>query len=72
VSAEVGVNVSKRNLKHIRKHLFDFQKLDPAISLEDVVDLAQKIAGRPANLLGTSGGRKIFEEMVSIDNKNEG
>ena len=59
-------DLSSRNLKHIQKHLADFQKLNPSLALEDVVSLGQHIASRPENLLGTPGGRKVFEEVVAI------
>ena len=48
------------------KHLADFQALDHALSLEDIVRLGQQIASRPENIIGTPGGRKTFEEMVII------
>ena len=57
-------DVSSRNLKHMLKHLADFQALDHALSLEDIVRLGQQIASRPENIIGTPGGRKTFEEMV--------
>jgi len=59
-------DVSSRNLKHILKHLVDFQALDYTISLEDIVRLGRQIASRPENMIGTSGGRKTFEEIVTI------
>ena len=59
-------DISSRNLKHIHKHLAAFQALDPSISLEDVVQLGQHIASRPENLIGTPGGRKLFEEIVMM------
>ena len=59
-------DLSSRNLKHILKYLAAFQALDHAISLEDIIRLGQQIASRPENTIGTPGGRKTFEEMVTI------
>ena len=59
-------DVSSRNLKHIQKHLAALQALDHTISLEDIVRLGQQIASRPENMIGTPGGRKTFEEIVTI------
>ncbi len=59
-------DISSRNLKHIHKHLAAFQALDPSLSLEEIVQLGQRIASRPENLIGTPGGRKIFEEMLMM------
>jgi hypothetical protein len=62
----VCADISSRNLKHILKHLAALQALDHAISLEDIVRLGQQIASRPENMIGTPGGRKTFEEIVTI------
>ena len=59
-------DVSSRNLKHIQKHLAAFQALDHAISLEDILRLGRQIASRPENMIGPPGGRKTFEEIVTI------
>ena len=59
-------DISNRNLKHLQKHLAAFQEFHPSLSLADVVSLGQYIASRPENLLGTPGGRKVFEEVVTI------
>ena len=59
-------DVSSRNLKYIHKHLAAFQALDHAISLADIIRLGQQIASRPENMIGTPGGRKTFEEIVTI------
>lgn len=61
--------VSKGNLKHIAKHLDQFRKLDPSMTLEEVVSLGKQIASRSENLVGTPGGRKVFEEAVNIGGK---
>lgn len=59
-------DIRSRNLKHIQKHLAAFHALDPTMSLEDVVRLGQYIASRPENLIGTPGGRQVFEDLVLI------
>jgi hypothetical protein len=56
--------VSKGNLKHIAQHLDQFRKLDPSMTLEQVVSLGKQIASRSENLVGTPGGRKVFEEAA--------
>lgn len=72
IPSQGGINssspgdVSKRNLKHISKHLPEFQKLDSSMTIEKVVDLGQKIASKAGNLVGTPGGRKVFEEVVDV------
>ena len=59
-------DISSRNLKHIQKHLADFQVLDHTLSLKDIVRVGQQSASRPENRIGTPGGRKTFEEIVTI------
>lgn len=72
IPSQGGINssspgdLSKRNLKHISKHLSAFQKLDSSMTIEKVVDLGQKIASKTGNLVGTPGGRKVFEEVVDV------
>lgn len=59
-------NISQRNLKHIRKHLSEFQKYDLTITINDVILLGEKIAQNPENLISTPSGRQVFEQDVII------
>ena len=61
--------VSKGNLKHIAKHLPQFLKLDSSMTLEKVVALGLQVASKGGNLVGTPGGRKVFEATVEIGGK---
>ncbi|MFB2920382.1 hypothetical protein [Aerosakkonema funiforme] len=61
--------MSQRNLKHISKHLSDFQQYDPNLSLDDIVKLGLEIASRRENLIATPGGRQVFEQNVMIGNQ---
>jgi hypothetical protein len=60
------IPVSKGNLKHIAGHLGDFQKLDSKMTLDSVVRLGRTIAGNTDNLVGTPGGRQVYEAVVRI------
>ncbi|MBC6476135.1 MAG: hypothetical protein GDA48_27710 [Hormoscilla sp. GM102CHS1] len=42
-------NISNKNLKHISKHLPEFQQYDTNLTLDDIVKLGQEIAKRPEN-----------------------
>ena len=59
-------DISSRNLKHRQKHLAALQALDHTLSLKDIVRIGRQIASRPENMIGTPGGRKTFEEIVTI------
>ena len=59
-------DISSRNLKHLQKHLVAFRNLDPSLALTDVLALGRRIASRPENLLGSPGGRQVFEAVVTI------
>ncbi|MEJ7623732.1 MAG: RHS repeat-associated core domain-containing protein [Pyrinomonadaceae bacterium] len=57
--------VSKGNLKHISKHLPNFLKMDASMTLEKVVAVGLEIT-KIGTLVGTPGGRKVFEATVNI------
>ena len=59
-------NVSNKNLKHISKHLPDFQEYESSITLDDVAQLGIEVASRPENLIGTPSGRQVFEQNVML------
>jgi len=59
-------NLSNKNLKHINKHLPEFQQYDANLTLDDIVKLCQEIAKRPENFIGTPGERQIFEQDVML------
>ena len=59
-------NISKRNLKHIRKHLPEFQKYDSTITINDVILLGENIAQNPENLINIPSGRQVFEKDIII------
>jgi RHS repeat-associated protein len=60
--------VSKGNLKHISKHLPQFLKLDASMTLEKVVAIGLEIT-KVGQLVGTPGGRRVFEATVNIGGK---
>jgi hypothetical protein len=62
--AEALGAVSNRNLKHIEQHLSEFQSVDPAATLSDVVALGQRIASDAANFVKNHGRGKVFEAVV--------
>ncbi len=62
--------LSKNNLRHISKHLSEFQKYDPNMTLRNLVDLGHKIISNTNNLIATPGGREVFEETVEIGSKS--
>ena len=64
-------DISSRDLKHIQKYLADFQALNHAIALEDIIRLGRQIASRPEHMIGAPGGRKTFEEIVTIGSQHE-
>jgi hypothetical protein len=65
--SDLPENVSNRNLKHIKKHLPEFQKYDPNFTLNDLIKLGQAISQNSLNFISTSGGRQIFEKTVKME-----
>ncbi|HEX2211914.1 MAG TPA: RHS repeat-associated core domain-containing protein, partial [Mycobacterium sp.] len=65
-SPVADIPVSAGNLKHISKHLGEFQKIDSKMTLDGVVKLGKSIAGNADNLIGTPGGRKVYEAVVKV------
>lgn len=62
--------MSKKNLKHINKHLAEFQKYDSSLNLEDLIMLGENICQNSENLISTpSSDRKVFEKDVKIGTK---
>jgi hypothetical protein len=59
-------NLSQSNLKHIRKHLPEFQRYDANLTLENIVQLGEEIASHPENLISNPGGRQVFEQDVVL------
>ena len=59
-------NISQRNLKHVAKHLSEFQKYDKRISLRDVVALGQRIVASAEGATGSAGGRSYFDKLVRV------
>ncbi len=60
------LGVSAKGLKHIAKHLSQFQALNPRATLGGIVRLGQRIASNSNNLIGTPGGRQVFQQSVNI------
>ncbi len=61
--------ISNKNLKHTGKHLPQFQRLDPAFTLQNQVNLGQRIASNPSNFVGASGGRSAYQANATIGGK---
>lgn len=61
--------LSKNSIKHIRNHLGEFQDLDSTFTLAKQVDLGLQVMANEKNLVGTPGGRKVFEQIVAIGGK---
>jgi hypothetical protein len=61
--------ISKKNLKHVGKHLHQFQQLDPSFSLQNQVNLGQRIASNPSNYVSSSGGRAAYQGNATIGGK---
>ena len=62
-------NISKKNLKHINKHLAEFQKYDSSLNLEDLIMLGENIFQNSENLISIPSDRKVFEKNVKIGTK---
>jgi RHS repeat-associated protein len=62
--------LSNNSVKHITAHLGEFQKLDPNFALKDAVKLGVEISSKAENLVGTPGGRKVFEQVVTVGEQN--
>jgi hypothetical protein len=60
------LGVAGKSLKHIAKHLPEFRALNPRATLRAVVKIGQKISSNPNNLIGTPGGRQVFQQTVNI------
>lgn len=54
--------ISKNSAKHIEKHLDEFKTLDPKITLNETVQIGQKIISNPANQVRP----RVFEAVVEI------
>ncbi|MBB3062446.1 RHS repeat-associated core domain-containing protein [Microbulbifer rhizosphaerae] len=63
---KIAIGISKKGLKHLKKHLKDFQKLDSNFTLKDQIKLGKKIAGNPANLVNVRNGSRGFEAVVNV------
>jgi len=61
--------LSKNNIKHINKHVSDFQKFDKNMNLEKLIELGEKIT-KIENYIGSPGGRANFQATVNIGGKN--
>ncbi|WP_179957524.1 RHS repeat-associated core domain-containing protein [Exilibacterium tricleocarpae] len=65
-SKKAAIKLSKNGLKHLKKHLKDFQKLDPNFNLRDQIRLGRKIASNPENLVNTKNGSQAFQAVVNV------
>ncbi|MFD1584227.1 RHS repeat-associated core domain-containing protein [Microbulbifer halophilus] len=63
---KIAIGISKKGLKHLKKHLKDFQKLDSNFTLKDQIKIGKKIAGNPANLINVRNGSRGFEAVVNV------
>ena len=59
VSEELGVSIN--SLKHIGKHLDEFQELDPTVNLRKLVKIGQDVAKT-----GTQTGTRTWEKIVDV------
>jgi len=59
---------SKRNWKHISRHLSEFQKLDSRMTLKSLERLGRNVASNSKNFVNTKGGNTIFEQAIKIGN----
>ena len=58
--------MSKKNLKHSKKHLSEFQQLDPSITEDSLRELGASIV-KPENFISNPGSsQKAFEQVVNI------
>ncbi|MEI6331352.1 MAG: polymorphic toxin-type HINT domain-containing protein [Pseudanabaena sp. ELA645] len=58
--------MSNSNLKHSKKHLSEFQSLDPNITENSLRELGASIV-KPENLIsGAGASQKVFEQVVDI------
>ena len=58
--------MSKKNLKHSKKHLPEFQKLDPNINEDSLRELGASLV-KPENLISSpDSSQKVFEQVVDI------
>ena len=58
--------MSKKNLKHSKKHLSEFQNLDPSITEDSLRELGASIV-KPENFISNPGSsQKAFEQVVNI------
>lgn len=60
--------LSNKGLKHLGKHLGDFQKLDPGFTLNSQIDLGMQIASNTRNFVNNVNGSLGYEAMVMIGN----
>jgi RHS repeat-associated protein len=66
-SQSVLDGMSNNNLKHSKKHLEEFQALDPNITENSLRELGASIV-KPENLIGNpNSSQKLFEKTVDID-----
>ncbi|MDX1920249.1 MAG: Hint domain-containing protein [Candidatus Caenarcaniphilales bacterium] len=61
--------LSNKNLKHISRHLPEFQELDSTFTIDDLVNLGKQVASNPKNLVNTQGGNRAFDQTVKIGNQ---
>jgi RHS repeat-associated protein len=65
LASSILSGISKTNLKHIAKHLSEFQRLDSSMTLEKVVELGKNILSKGVNT-SSRLSNATFEESVMI------
>lgn len=58
--------ISNKGLNHALKHLDQFQALDRSFDQNRMIALAAKIVADGDNLVGTPGGRTVYEQVVKV------
>lgn len=64
--ASNAIGISKKGVKHMKKHLKDFKALDPEFTIEQQIDLGIKIASNPNNFSGSANGSKTYKAFATI------
>jgi RHS repeat-associated protein len=60
-------NLSKNNQRHLKKHLPQFQELDPTINAESLRDLGASIV-QPENLVSSpNADQLVFDKVININ-----
>ena len=62
-------DLTKKGVKHIRKHLGEFQSLDPSYTRDDLVNLGQRISQQWNLIERTKDNVRTYQQLIDFSGK---